>query len=69
MLSKTKPDNPNQNSIFTICYTSGTTGNPKGVMLSHMNLLCIGTGLHHVGIKLTENDSYLSYLPLAHIME
>jgi len=38
-------------------------------MLSHMNLLCIGTGLHHIGVKITEKDSYLSYLPLAHIME
>jgi len=67
--SSTKLPNPTQNSIYTVCYTSGTTGDPKGVMLSHMNLLCLGTGLHWIGVSITEKDSYLSYLPLAHIME
>ena len=38
-------------------------------MLSHLNLLCLGTGLHRIGVRITEKDSYLSYLPLAHIME
>ena len=62
------PD-PTTDSVFTICYTSGTTGDPKGVMLSHKNLLCLATGLDKVNIEINERDIHLSYLPLAHVFE
>lgn len=59
-----KPDD-----CFTFSYTSGTTGNPKGAMISHKNLLAINTGQAGTVIDLNANDVYLSYLPLPHIFE
>lgn len=54
--------------LATIIYTSGTTGNPKGVMLSHKNILsnvevCIDP------IPADENSRVLTFLPLCHIFE
>lgn len=66
---ETKLPNPHRDSIYTICYTSGTTGDPKGVMLSHINLICPGTALIKVKIDLFPQDTHLSYLPLAHVLE
>ncbi|XP_002965142.2 long chain acyl-CoA synthetase 6, peroxisomal [Selaginella moellendorffii] len=59
---------PMPDDIATICYTSGTTGTPKGAMLSHHNLVasCSGACLT---IKLYPSDVHISYLPLAHIYE
>lgn len=54
--------------LATIIYTSGTTGNPKGVMLSHKNILSNIEGIFKV-IPLTENDTFLSFLPLCHSYE
>jgi long-chain acyl-CoA synthetase len=52
----------------TIVYTSGTTGEPKGVVLTHGNIVSNARSLiSRYGI--TENDSALSYLPLAHMFE
>jgi long-subunit acyl-CoA synthetase (AMP-forming) len=49
-------------------YTSGTTGAPKGVVLSHSNVCATMAGLASAG-DFTNKDVYLAYLPLAHIME
>jgi long-chain acyl-CoA synthetase len=54
--------------LATLIYTSGTTGPPKGVMLSHKNLIWTAES----GINLFDiapSDSLLSYLPLSHIAE
>jgi long-chain acyl-CoA synthetase len=62
---------PSSKDICTICYTSGTTGVPKGAILIHENLISAGSGTI-VGTPLLEfsiTDRHLSYLPLPHIFE
>jgi long-chain acyl-CoA synthetase len=55
-------------SLASIVYTSGTTGPPKGVMLSHRNMLWNAwAGLHSMMIY--PQDQHLSFLPLSHTLE
>ncbi|KAH0646512.1 hypothetical protein KY284_034396 [Solanum tuberosum] len=73
--SKNQYDLPlkEKNDICTIMYTSGTTGEPKGVMISNNSIVTLIAGvkrfLESVNEALTVNDVYLSYLPLAHIFD
>jgi long-chain acyl-CoA synthetase len=57
-----------QDDLLTIIYTSGTTGNPKGVMLSHRNLV---SNMHAAAdvIPISSDDVFLSFLPLCHTFE
>ncbi|KAL4434742.1 hypothetical protein ABPG74_017162 [Tetrahymena malaccensis] len=57
------------NTIFTFSYTSGTTGNPKGAMISHKNILSSVSGHMNSDVKFVSSDIHLSYLPLPHIFE
>ncbi|MBA0606140.1 hypothetical protein Godav_018651 [Gossypium davidsonii] len=59
---------PKPDDVATICYTSGTTGTPKGVVLTHGNLIANAAGCS-TGTKFYPSDVYISYLPLAHIYE
>lgn len=55
-------------SLGTLIYTSGTTGHPKGVMLSHSNLVWTAERISRV-LDIGEDDTIVSYLPLSHIAE
>lgn len=53
---------------LTVVYTSGTTGDPKGVRLSHRNVLLNGTALDAV-VEFPDGVGHICYLPFAHIAE
>lgn len=58
----------NENDLCTIIYTSGTTGEPKGVMLTHKNILSNVKSAHEA-LPISNTDVFLSFLPLCHIFE
>jgi long-chain acyl-CoA synthetase len=58
----------NSNEMASIVYTSGTTGRPKGVMLSHKNIVTNAYAGAATAV-LNEHDSFLSFLPLSHMFE
>lgn len=63
LLNTAKPSD-----LLTLIYTSGTTGNPKGVMLSHENLIANMEGIGKL-IDFETDDVFLSFLPLSHVFE
>ena len=54
--------------IVTVIYTSGTTGTPKGVPLTHANILGVIEDFSQI-LPVTEQDIYFSYLPVSHVFE
>lgn len=62
---KVRPDD-----CLTFSYTSGTTGAPKGAMISHRNFTSfLAAEKHNKDTKFCSSDVVLSYLPLPHILE
>ncbi len=59
---------PTPKDVAIIMYTSGSTGQPKGVMLSHRNLVSALGALVNIA-KFSQRDRYIGYLPLAHVLE
>ncbi|MFZ8833985.1 MAG: AMP-dependent synthetase/ligase [Candidatus Caldipriscus sp.] len=58
----------NEEDLAEILFTSGTTGSPKGVMLTHKNIMSDLEGLYQI-IDVDENDVFFSILPLHHVYE
>jgi long-chain acyl-CoA synthetase len=61
-------DNVNSTDLATVIYTSGTTGTPKGVMLSHSNILSDVNSLCRI-MRMNKNHRVISFLPICHIFE
>ncbi|XP_056004487.1 long-chain-fatty-acid--CoA ligase 4-like isoform X3 [Ostrea edulis] len=71
-----QPDNirtpvtkPMPDDLAVIMYTSGSTGVPKGVLITHKNLMSGMTGQCEKILSLGPKDTYIGYLPLAHVLE
>jgi len=60
---------PLPSDVAVIMYTSGSTGLPKGVMMTHGNVLATLSAVMTIVPALGSKDIYLAYLPLAHILE
>ena len=63
IMAQIKPD-----EMATIIYTSGTTGNPKGVMLSHNNIVSNVNGVKAL-LPVNAGERVLSFLPVCHVFE
>ncbi|MBT8116336.1 MAG: long-chain fatty acid--CoA ligase [Gammaproteobacteria bacterium] len=63
-----REDDGEMDDLATIVYTSGTTGRPKGVMLSHRNILMNTDSAMDV-VMMRHDDVLLSFLPLSHTFE
>ncbi|NXV40401.1 ACSL5 ligase, partial [Uria aalge] len=67
-----EPVPPKPEDLCIVCFTSGTTGNPKGAMLTHQNVVAnaaaILRGTENT-VDCTSSDITMSYLPLAHMFE
>eukprot|EP01084_Bolivina_argentea_P254709 428269_1 len=60
---------PKGKDIAVFCYTSGTTGHAKGALLTHTNFIAAAGSTRLRCIVANPSDVYLSYLPLAHVLE
>ncbi|NXI66593.1 ACSL5 ligase, partial [Anseranas semipalmata] len=67
-----EPNPPKPEDLCIVCFTSGTTGNPKGAMLTHENVVANAAAFLRSTedtVECTSSDISISYLPLAHMFE
>ncbi|NXD16142.1 ACSL5 ligase, partial [Nothocercus nigrocapillus] len=67
-----EPIPPKPDDLCVVCFTSGTTGNPKGALLTHQNVVANAAAFFKCienTFELTSSDISMSYLPLAHMFE
>ena len=67
-ISRFREADARESDLVEILYTSGTTGDPKGVVLTHKNLFSNVETVSKL-IPLSERDKFLSILPLSHVLE
>lgn len=71
-MNRKKPKPPAPEDLAIICFTSGTTGNPKGAMITHQNVVsdCAAfVKATEKALTMNASDTQISYLPLAHMYE
>ncbi|KAG8134713.1 putative Long-chain-fatty-acid--CoA ligase 1-like protein [Naja naja] len=69
---KHKPVLPQTEDLAVICFTSGTTGCPKGALITHRNIVSNMSAFvkaTETGYKTSPSDTHISFLPLAHMFE
>ena len=60
-------EEPKPDTLYIFCYTSGTTGDPKGSMIDHSYFVSCSAAMEYYEYKFSSMDSVISYLPYAHI--
>nr|XP_004666441.1 long-chain-fatty-acid--CoA ligase 1 isoform X3 [Jaculus jaculus] len=71
-VNRKKPKPPSPEDLAIICFTSGTTGNPKGALITHRNIVSDCSAFVKVtekALTLNASDTEISFLPLAHMFE